>query len=356
MLRPAESRRVRMAVICAAVLLVAAAIRPQAAAQDGADYEHLVDTYARGHLNEAVTALARWPRENVTAAVHGIALISQNGPGGPSPLRAAAMLHTDLAAALSSSDGSLSEFHFGLARSLVGLLTAKNAQLKGAQEFVQRWYEFAPTLYLATREIEKASQLVREGLTRSPANPMLYFLGGAINELQRSVPTTVVTRARGFSTAAGPSASLLDVAAAEYRRALAIDGHLAIARLHLGWVRFQQHDSRAPVDLETALADASDAGTQYLAHLFLGAIAEHENRLADALAEYEKARTIGPHYQTAYIAAIRTAAALGDSERARQAALTFVAAEKREDPWWDYHLGGVNMPALEWLRAAVRTQ
>jgi hypothetical protein len=53
-------------------LLVAAAVCSPAAAQDAADYAHLVDTYAAGHLNEAVSVLARWPRENVTAAVRGI--------------------------------------------------------------------------------------------------------------------------------------------------------------------------------------------------------------------------------------------------------------------------------------------
>jgi tetratricopeptide (TPR) repeat protein len=345
-----------MGVICAAALLVSAAIRPHAAAQDGADYGHLVDTYARGQLDDAVAALARWPRENVTAAVHGITLTSQNGPGGPSRLRAAAMLHTDLAAAFSSSDGRLSEFHFGLARNLVGLVAAKKEQIRGAQEFVQRWYEFAPTLYLATRELDKASTLVREGILRSPASPLLYVYGGEINELLRAVPSLVVTRARGFGTVQGPLVSLLDAAAAEHRRALAMDSHLAIARLHLGWIHFQQQDSRARGELEAALADASDTATTYLAHLFLGATAERENHLADALAQYEKARTIGPHYQTAYIAVIRMAEALGDTERARQTALTFVATEKREDPWWDYHLGGLNMPVLEWLRAAVRTQ
>jgi hypothetical protein len=33
--------------------------------------------------------------------------------------------------------------------------------------------------------------------------------------------------------------------------------------------------------------------------------------------------------------------------------VAFVGIEKREDPWWDYHLGGLNMAALEWLRAAA---
>lgn len=343
----------RSVALIGAALLVAAAVCSPAAAQDAKDYDHLVDTYAAGNLNEAVAVLARWPRENITAAVRGIMRMSQSSPGAPARLRAAVMLHTDLAGAIMGSDSDLSEFHVGLARGLVGLLAAKNEQATGAQEFVKRWFEFAPTMYLVTRDPGRASWLLREGLAQSPNNPILYFYSGVLVELTGAVAATIPVRGRSFSAIVRGD-KLLETAADAYRRALGVDGHLALARLHLGWVRFQQHDSRARTDLEAALADATDTQTRYLAHLFLGAVAEREHRLADASREYEEARTTGPAYQTAYIAISRIAEALGDTERARQTALAFVGIEKREDPWWSYHLGGLNMPALEWLRAAVR--
>jgi hypothetical protein len=31
-----------------------------------------------------------------------------------------------------------------------------------------------------------------------------------------------------------------------------------------------------------------------------------------------------------------------------------VGIEKREDPWWNYRLGELNMPALRWLRTAAQ--
>jgi tetratricopeptide (TPR) repeat protein len=352
MARRVRSRRRSLALIGAG-LLAAAAVCSPVAAQDTADYGHLLDSYAAGHLNEAVTVLAHWPRENVKAAVRRMGLISQSGPGASARLRAAAMLHTDLAAAILTSDGDLSAFHLGVARDFVNLLAAKKEQVSGAHEFVKRWFEFAPTLYLVTLDAERASRLVREGLDHSPADPILYFYIGTIVELTGVLPTTMAARGRGLSQILRGERQL-QAAADAYRRALAVDGHLAIVRLHLGRVRFQLHDSRARADFEVALADATDTPTRYLAHLFLGAIAEHEQRLGDALREYEEARSLGPQYQTGYIAVSRIAEALGDTERARQTASTFVGIEKREDPWWDFHLGGMNLAGLEWLRASAQ--
>jgi tetratricopeptide (TPR) repeat protein len=232
-------------------------------------------------------------------------------------------------------------------------MVAQKEHASGAQEFVKRWYEFAPTLYLMTRELDKASWLVREGFTRSPATPIMYVYSGIIVELRGGVSSGVVSAPRGFSTGAGRAGNQLELAAGEYRRALAVDAHFAPALLRLGWIHFQQRDTRARADIEAAQADATDVATKYMAHLFLGAIAERESRLADALDEYEQANAVGPAYQTAYVAICRIAEALGDTERAQRAAVTFVGIEKREDPWWAYHLGGFNMTALDWLRAAA---
>ena len=328
---------------------------PPAAAQDAGDYEHLVDVYAAGHLNEAVSVLGRWPREKVTAAVRALESASRASVGAPARLPAAVMLHTDLAAAVTGIDSHLSDFHVGLARSLVGLMVDKKAHASGAQEFVKRWYEFAPSLYLATQELEKASFVVREGFTRSPGNPFLYIYSGIIVELRGGVSSGIASAPRAFSAGAGRTGNQLEGAAAEYRRALMVDAHFAPARLRLGWIHFRQRDGRARAEIEAALADATDVATKYLAHLFLGAIAERESRLTDALDEYEQAEATGPAYQTAYVAICRVAEALGDAARAQRAAATFVGIEKHEDPWWDYHLGGLNMAALDWLRGAAHT-
>jgi hypothetical protein len=52
-----------------------------------------------------------------------------------------------------------------------------------------------------------------------------------------------------------------------------------MARLRLGWIHLLLRDKRAAGDLSTVLQDATEDSIRYLAHLFLGAVAEQEGRL-----------------------------------------------------------------------------
>src|SRR3954452_8978143 len=117
--RKAMARRVRvrrrsLLLICAA--LVIAVVCPPVAGQDSGDYERLLDRYKAGFADQAVAALSRWPRGNVNAAVRIVRQIAEVGPGAASRFRAAALLHTELAAAVLNTDRNLSDFHVGLAR------------------------------------------------------------------------------------------------------------------------------------------------------------------------------------------------------------------------------------------------
>jgi hypothetical protein len=89
--------------------------------------------------------------------------------------------------------------------------------------------------------------------------------------------------------------------------------------------------------------------------MFLGGLAERENRLVDALREYEHARTAGPDFQTPYVALSRVEQALGHDGRARQLALAGLQLEKiaADDPWWDHRIG-FDRESLYWLRDQVR--
>ena len=113
-------------------------------------------------------------------------------------------------------------------------------------------------------------------------------------------------------------------------------------------------DSRAPADLEAALAQATDEGTRYLAHLFLGAVAEQRKDLEGARREFEAARAVAP-YQSSFVALGRIEETLGHGDRARQIAAEYAQLTvKLEDPWWDYRLGGFITGALTWLRQEAR--
>jgi tetratricopeptide (TPR) repeat protein len=312
------------------------------------DYDRLVRAYAMGQLDEAVSQLARWPREPVRNGVDATV------KAGEPRLRAAVMLHTDVAAASLGSDFSLAEFHVNAARRLIDVLASRTSHDPRAREFIIHWYEFAPSLFLAVRKLDRAAWLVQEGFDRSPNNPTLHTYKGIIVEMRGPVQATVVARGRGLSLSPARAEKALEPATQEFRLALRTDSRFALARLHLGRIHFLADDNRARGDLEQALTDATDASTQYLAHLFLGEVAEREKRQPDALREYEAAIAVGPRYQTGYVAAARTADALGESDRARELAMACVSIEKTEDPWWDYQLGGVNMPMLLWLRQAAQ--
>jgi hypothetical protein len=102
------------------------------------------------------------------------------------------------------------------------------------------------------------------------------------------------------------------------------------------------------------IVGAANDTVRYLAHLFLGRIAERENRLPDALVEYEAVRSLGSGYQTPYAALSRVEEALGHGDRARELAMVGLQLEKADDdPWWDLRVG-FDRESLIWLRAEAR--
>jgi tetratricopeptide (TPR) repeat protein len=200
--------------------------------------------------------------------------------------------------------------------------------------------------------LNEAERFARDGLGAFPRDPVLYVALGAIQEMRLGIDEpdlrgVVPDNSRDLTRLTRS----LESAAADFRRALALDEGLATASLHLGWAHFLLHDSRATEDLRAALAQAADDGVQCLAHLFLGAVAERDKRLAEARQECEAAQALGAAYQTPFVALIRVEEALGHHDRARELAQAYATLPfKGEDPWWNYHLGGLDLAALAWLR------
>ena len=300
-----------------------------------------------------MTALARWSRPVVINAVNAWA-----SKLTPQQLIAAAMLHTELASRVIDNTPSLASFHIGTASRLLDALIAGDRRNERALAVKRRWYEFIVSLYTSRALLNEAERFARDGLADFPRDAVLWVAFGAIQEMRLGFDEPDL---RGVlpdnSRALTRLTRSFDAAASNFRRALAIDNGLATAHLHLGWVHFILHDSRAAEDLRAALAQAPDDGVRYLAHLFLGAVAERDKRLADARQEYEAAQAIGPAYQTPFVALIRVEEELGHHARARELAQTFAELPlKVEDPWWDYHLGRPDLAALAWLRHEAHGQ
>ena len=319
-------------------------------AQSPDEYERIVDEYRIGDPEAAVRRLARWPEPAVDDAIrHATRRLRSE------QVVAAAMVHTELAAAILDSLPSRTNPQLHHALTWLDALAATRDRREYADAVRLHWYRVVVSLYAATSHLYEADLYAREALGRFPRDPILIFQKGTILELARfnSSPFAPVALPRGRAPASAPrSQQTLESAAAEYRRALDLDPRLAIARLHLGWIYAQEGNGHAHDELATALQDAKDDRARYLAHLFLGGLAERQQRFDDAAQEYELSRQTGPTHQTPYVALSRIELVRGHADRARELAHQLATLDRiDDDPWWDYHLGAVDDEALAWLRA-----
>jgi tetratricopeptide (TPR) repeat protein len=334
----------------AAVLALALCASP-ARAQRVTEYHTLVREYAAGQGGDAVMRLARWSRDDVTAAVAATTTtLSSND------LPVAAMLHTELADAIVDTDPFGAAFHATTARAYLGAWIARPDGRERAVVFSRRWYEFVAGLFAGAGRLGDAVWYVRAGLLEFPADSMLYVVRGTIAQMNtrlRLVPDLRGPRPE-HPDARSRIEELLKRATNAYQQAVDTDDGNALAWLHLGWINFYLEDKRAKSRFDAALARAHDDSVRYLAHLFLGGIAERDHQPADALREYESARLAGARYQTPYVAISRVEESVGHSERAREAALQGAQLRKDDDdPWWDFRIVR-DRPALTWLRAEAR--
>lgn len=333
----------RLIAVALGLLIVGSA----ATAQSPDGFSELVERYMQGDASAAVAAFARWPPDAVKRA--GAAYAERMAAASQ---RAAVMLHTDAAyALLLSRSNQTASTHLTQARRLFAALKHGGHGDERTQRFEARWFAFVASMYTSQLQFDSADEFVRDGLVLYPRDARLLVARGAIREMGG----TVDTADGGRAMVRGPR-RWLDAAAADFRRALSFDDTLAVAHLHLGWVRFLQGDDRSSVDFAAALARADDDDTRYLAHLFLGAFAVGHERLEDARTHDEAALRLGPKYQTAYVALSNVEEALGRSARARELAHMYVGLrDKQEDPWWNYHLGSFDQASLIWLRREART-
>ena len=335
---------------CAAALIVAGMASP-AHAQGVAEYLGLARQYAVGEGAAAVARLETWSRDEVEQAGIGAALTATTHD-----LIAAAVLHTDLANAIIDARPQEAEFHIRKADGLLTIASGHIGQREHVEPIVRRWFRFVASVYTSAELLNNAALLLRTGLFRFPEDSHLYVARGIIQEVLAR--KTLVPDWRSGHAVAGRQRAAEDIlkrATAQYLHAVSVNAHDAEAHLHLGWVRFYLEDTRANADLEAALADAGDDTVRYLAHLFLGGLAERENRLADALREYDAAHALGTGQQTPYVAMSRVEAALGHGGRARELTLAALQSEKTDaDPWLDHRIG-FDRESLLWLRREART-
>jgi len=335
----------------AAIALAVVVQGPDIHAQRVENYPTLVRMYAAGSGAEALSALLRYPHRAIIETAKSTAPTL-----APREMIAAAILHTEAALSVLDARPFDATAHVELSKALIESALRHPAAHEQALTVARRWYYFVVSMFASANQMQAANWYAREGLIAFPREATLYFVRGTIAEmsmhmawdrdLRHELPET--SRERGRLEL------YLKNAVDDYQRALNIDAHLARAHLHVGWTRLFLGDKRARVELEAAAADARTDRERYLAHLFLGGLAEHDKRLEDARREYQAAHEAGPAFQSGYLALSRVEEALGNSRRAQDLAVECAQLRKDDpDPWWDYAVN-FDRDALIDLRAEAR--
>jgi hypothetical protein len=329
---------------CAGVLAATLVCLPPAVSGQASEYLTLVDGYASGDLDASVTALVTWPESRVRQAATDADL-------GSDRAKAAVMLHTE--AGFACSDQRLTSVHVDMARACLRAVPRDRRRL-----FAARWEGLVVSLFAGHHDFARARQEVRLALGDDANNTDVLLARGVIDEIAaRSHEPNLRGEWNSDQKQRVQVAGELQTAAMGYRRALERDSALLEAHLRLGWVLFLNNSAtHAREQLDEVAARASRADLQYLAHLFIGALAERDSRPEDAAREYDAAHAAAPH-QSSFVARIRVAQALGRDDRAQALAaeLAGVAAPD-DDPWWSYNAGLTGGELVEWLRKEARTR
>lgn len=310
-----------------------------------APYLEAVLAYRRGDIDTGVVRLGEWRPEELKRASSAVA----DSPDDWRLRASAAMLHVEVILQGKANGDSPVSFHLALAERIIDKLDSA--------DFRRRWYSLAGSIYLARTDPTGASAYIDRGQRLFKDDARLHMLAGAVNELRSHfADSNLHDRVTVRLTPPGGRRPLV-LAESSYRRALDLDSSLDEARLRLGRVISLRNDQKAArVELDRVARHAAVPRLQYLAHLFLGALAEYQTDFAAAQVEYRAALAIGPACQTPYIALTFVEEALGHDVAARDlmARYAAVSTEAALDPWWFYQNGGIDEESLIWLRQQVR--
>jgi hypothetical protein len=344
----------------------------RAAAQPADVYSRLLDLYL---AQPAIAAerMAMLPEREIGGAIQRC----RQGHCSMQRLRIAAMVHGEAAAAVIGPRGLAARDHIAYGRELLQIAT-NNAkvtampprELARLAQFGGRWYAMSARLLLSHGHFEMARLITQEGRIRYPESPDLFVVLGLLTEWSAGLGWDAgdlrgfIIRGepfnREFGTLLPPrgnAARELEIAAGEYRRALALDSTHMGARLRLAWIHLLGDDDRVWDDLSLEFVTDATRESHYVARLLRGTAAERRAEPSYALAEYEAARSVMPHSQTACVAVSSAQASVGRLEDARRTAIDCLnrgADAAAIDGWTLFRMGLPDTTTLEELRAEAR--
>ena len=313
-----------------------------------------VDVYVQTRdVTRAVVPLTGFSPQNFDRAIEAL-VATQNA----ARMRAAAVLHLDIAVALVGLSPGSAKFHLDIGESLGNALEElhkRGGRVDELQTFRAMWSGVAGSVFLAVKDVQRGMPYVRHAKDLAPKSAHVMTLFGIANEVDAGGwnPNdwqTLTQRDRNTRE----WTVRLGAAERAYREAIRIDDGYALASIRLGHVlHLQRHTREAREALERGLALATALSDQYAGALFLGAVLQEQGDVAGARRSYERALSLAPSSQPAVVALAHLELMEGRPDRARDIAERF-ASVSAEDTWWAFKDGALDISGLTWLRAQVR--
>ena len=345
---------------------------------DLVDYLSVATSYGSANYGAALREIRRWPPRRIGAAVNTLRQQSRNlRPSATAPgdiafgtVEAAVLMHMEAALlALQTLRLAEAEVHLKASTTLfewsrVAAAEARNwvtmrrfafeksfGQQKPAPEIRERidgrdFYVVLAAGALANGFPDTALPLAEKARLAAPLDPEVQLVFGCVAE---SLAEQERLRHRESEAAAAR-----DEAEGALRDALALDGGLLEARLHLGKLHLERGRLiEAEPLLHEVAASSGDDRRRYLARLFLGRLAERRGRLDEAAGFYLLALEAWPDSQAARFGLGHAVEKSSGPAAALPLVEASLAASQRRDraadPWWIYLFGppGVAKDALD---------
>ena len=210
--------------------------------------------------------------------------------------------------------------------------------------FIRDWYLLVVSHLQSTINVALLRPHVDAGLRDFGGDPELLLARGWLSEsaAERAIVDRSLVREIYELDYQGRWRQRLAIAAGDYRGALRRNADLHEATLRLGRVDALRGDvDQARRAFGQVASGDAPASLKYLAHLFLGELAEGAGDLASARAAYAAALGYAPAAQAPKLTLSRLSVLAGDLPDARRWVARALAetAPGREDPWWHYRHG-----------------
>jgi tetratricopeptide (TPR) repeat protein len=281
-----------------------------------AEYSEVVGQYQNGERSEAIDALSRMP----VRSLQGAAGAYRNGSPTVEGLKAAASLHTEVAAL---GDVGI-HTHLKLAKDFLDQIGDEPVR----RRLKRLWY-----LALAHR------------LKGSPATwSAMYLMEGALETFPRDVEIQVavgsIYESMGWTGAVGT----LELAEGLYRDVLEAEPSHDEAHLRLGrTLQLSGRSEEAIRQLEWSRDHCDDTQIEFVAHLLLGDLYFGRGTLREAALSYRAALEMDPYCQQAIVGLAQALDQAGDPARGRESVREFFDRGSRPsgepDRWQDYLKG-----------------